>query len=188
MPDHRGTDADRQRLTDLFRQHGDDIYAYAALRLETEDAEDAVSEVFTVAWQKLSTVRRGEERPWLFGVARRVVLARRRRNAGAGIFRQRLLAAGVADADDHGESTVERRRVMAALERLSEKEREALLLRYWLDLSVSEAATAAGCSTTAFGVRLHRARRRLRDALDRHDVGRAPRLLRAMPHLLKEPK
>ncbi|WP_235966255.1 MULTISPECIES: RNA polymerase sigma factor [Micromonospora] len=43
---------DRQRLTDLFRHHGDAIYAYATDRLGGEDAQDLVAEVFIVAWRR----------------------------------------------------------------------------------------------------------------------------------------
>ena len=59
----------------------------------------------------------------------------------------------------------------AALASLGERDREALLLIAWEELSVSEAAVAVGCSRGAFAVRLHRARRRLSLALA-HEAGR----------------
>ncbi|ONI69776.1 hypothetical protein BWI15_24905 [Kribbella sp. ALI-6-A] len=48
--------------------------------------------------------------------------------------------------------------------RLSVKDQQVLLLNAWEGLSGSELAVALGCSTIAAGVRLHRARRRLRSA------------------------
>ena len=57
--------------------------------------------------------------------------------------------------------------VLRALSRLSEPDREALLLVAWDGLSTAEGAIALGCSQTAFKVRLHRARRRLRSELGR---------------------
>jgi RNA polymerase sigma-70 factor (ECF subfamily) len=42
---------------------------------------------------------------------------------------------------------------------------ETLTLVTWHGLSIADAATVAGCSPRAFTVRLHRARRRLTDAL-----------------------
>jgi DNA-directed RNA polymerase specialized sigma24 family protein len=49
----------------------------------------------------------------------------------------------------------------AALARLSDRDREALMLVAWHGLSGARAARAAGCSRAAFAVRLRRARARL---------------------------
>jgi RNA polymerase sigma-70 factor (ECF subfamily) len=49
------------------------------------------------------------------------------------------------------------RRVLA---RLSERDRETLMLVVWEELSSARAARAAGCTRGAFAVRLHRARAR----------------------------
>ena len=57
-------------------------------------------------------------------------------------------------------------RVRAALDRLPERDREILVLRYLEDLSTAEAAAVLGCSEGAAKVRLLRAVRRLRDLLD----------------------
>ena len=48
---------------------------------------------------------------------------------------------------------------------LPEKDREALLLIAWDDLTPALAAASLGISSVAFRVRLHRARRRLSDLL-----------------------
>src|SRR5581483_625306 len=61
-----------------------------------------------------------------------------------------------------------------ALRSLSPLDREALLLTAWEDLTPTQAARALGINPTAFRVRLLRARRRLRAALD----GRAAALTR----------
>ena len=52
-----------------------------------------------------------------------------------------------------------------ALESLSPNDREAVLLIAWEELTPSEAARSMKISPTTFRVRLHRARRRLRQAL-----------------------
>ncbi|HEX6027222.1 MAG TPA: sigma factor-like helix-turn-helix DNA-binding protein [Solirubrobacter sp.] len=58
-------------------------------------------------------------------------------------------------------------RLRDALAMLKPIDREALRLTAWEGLSAERAATAAGCSRATFDVRLHRARRRLADALPR---------------------
>jgi RNA polymerase sigma-70 factor, ECF subfamily len=81
--------------------------------------------------------------------------------------------AGEAMRDDTAGSTPP---VLQALARLSDGDREALILVAWEGLSTAEGATAFGCSPTAFRVRLHRARRRLRTELRRLER-RGPRPL-----------
>ncbi|MBB4680104.1 DNA-directed RNA polymerase specialized sigma24 family protein [Crossiella cryophila] len=50
-----------------------------------------------------------------------------------------------------------------------ERERDTLMHIVWDGLTTRQAAHVVGCSVTAFTVRLHRARRRFADALDRAD-------------------
>ncbi|WP_405116233.1 RNA polymerase sigma factor [Micromonospora sp. NBC_01405] len=164
MPDARRTVADRQRLTDLFCRHGDAVFAYANDRLGGEDAQDLVSEVFVVAWRRLAVIKEGQERPWLFGVARRLVLQHRRSRAGHAALQVRLHSQTQADETEYGPSTSQRVDVMAALAELHEIDREVLLLRYWYDFNGRESAKVLGCTTATFAVRLHRARRRFEDA------------------------
>ncbi|WP_051723995.1 RNA polymerase sigma factor [Micromonospora chokoriensis] len=163
MPDARGTAADRQRLTDLFRRHGDAVFAYASDRLGGDDAQGLVSEVFAVAWRRLPTIKAGQERPWLFGVARRLLLQHRRSRAGHATLQVRLHSQAHGEIE-HGPSTSQRVDVMAALAKLPETDREVLLLRYWYDFNGRESARVLGCTTATFAVRLHRARRRFEDA------------------------
>jgi RNA polymerase sigma-70 factor, ECF subfamily len=67
--------------------------------------------------------------------------------------------------------------VLEALAALSEAEREVLMLAAWEELSSSEAARVLGCSATAYRIRLHRARKRLRERLG----SRVQPLARAAP-------
>jgi RNA polymerase sigma factor (sigma-70 family) len=157
--------ADRQRLTGLFRQHGDAIFAYASDRVGREDAQDLVGEVFTVAWRRLPSIRVGQERPWLFGVARRLII-QYWRNCGENVaLHARLnLQAQPEGEGEQGPSAAVRADVMAALSALPEIDREVLLLRYWYDFSGGEAAKVLGCSAPTYAVRLHRAHRRFESA------------------------
>jgi RNA polymerase sigma-70 factor (ECF subfamily) len=74
-----------------------------------------------------------------------------------------VAAAGLPEAAAEAPGS---RRVLDALAALPEKEREVLMLTAWEELSGSEAARVLGCSATAYRIRLHRARRRLRERLD----------------------
>jgi RNA polymerase sigma factor (sigma-70 family) len=148
-----------QRFEHLFRENYAAVRGYALRRTAADAAQDAVAETFLVAWRRLDDVPE-DALPWLFGVARRV-LANQRRSAGRVAALEDRLAASAADAGSHEEGVGEADALRSALGCLSERDREALMLVAWHGLSGARAARAAGCSRTAFGVRLHRARRRL---------------------------
>lgn len=150
-----------ERFEELFGAHFRAVSAYALRRATPGDVDDAVAETFLIAWRRLDEVPM-EPKPWLLGVARRV-LANQRRAAG----RRAALMERVAHEPQHQPELLRRTPVLQALGRLSESDRELLLLFAWDGLSTDEAATTLDCSRTAAKVRLHRARRRLRAQLQR---------------------
>jgi RNA polymerase sigma-70 factor, ECF subfamily len=149
----------------LFREHHAAVRRYALRRAPHDMAADVVAETFLVAWRRLDDVPT-DPLPWLYGVARRV-LSNARRSADRGLALERRLAAAAVPAgiSDPGESIGEAEVVRAALARLSERDRETLMLVAWEELSSARAARAAGCTRAAFAVRLHRARARLAEQL-----------------------
>jgi RNA polymerase sigma factor (sigma-70 family) len=158
----RGDDA--MRLEELWDAHHPAVLAYGRRRASDDVAAEVASEVFATAWRRLDDVP-ADARPWLLGVARRTLANHRRaesrRHRLVGRLRSEAMA---ADAD---QAAIEDLGVREALSRLTAREREALLLTAWDELSTSEAAAVCGCSETAFRVRLHRARRRLADGFGR---------------------
>ena len=154
------------RFEELFREHYGAVRGYALRRVPGDLAQDAVAETFLVAWRRLDDVP-ADPLPWLYGVARRV-LANQRRSADRGSALERKLAGTAANAvaGDPSERAGEGEVLRTALARLSERDREALMLVAWHELSGARAARAAGCTRAAFAVRLHRARGRLATQLD----------------------
>jgi RNA polymerase sigma-70 factor (ECF subfamily) len=139
-----------------FRGYAAQVHAFALRRAEPEAAHDATGETFLIAWRRRAEMP-SEPLPWLYGIARRVV-ANEQRAANRRLALITRIAAQPAPPD----GTAGRDRdILEALATLREIDREALLLTAWEGLSATEAATVVGCSTAAFAVRLHRARRRL---------------------------
>ncbi|GAB3866100.1 RNA polymerase sigma factor [Dactylosporangium cerinum] len=156
------------RMTHVFREHADDIHVYARWRVGDDEASDVVSEVFLAAWRSLGSLRPGEERAWLFGAARRIVLARRRQSVARTALTSRLTAIhDRAVADGLAEQVVLTDRVHQVLNALSEADRELLVTAAWFDLSPAEAAKVLGVSRPTYAVRMHRARNRFRAAFNR---------------------
>ena len=151
---------DEDRFAELFESHHRGLLAYAVRRVaDPADAADGVAETFLVAWRRLDEVPSGPQaRPWLFGVARRVLanLRRGERRRLALADRLRSAVVDVVPGPDEGVSDIE-----LAVAGLGEVDREVLRLHAWDELAHDEIALVLGLSRGAVRVRLHRARRRL---------------------------
>ena len=147
-----------ERLTDLWVTHHSAILAYARRRIDDAGAQEVASETFAVAWRRLEDVPR-DARPWLFTVARNVLMTHQR-TSGRWMSLARHLATlpicDAASAEDEGGTRVDWMRAWALLD---EGEREVLALVGWDGLSASEAAKVLGMSRAALSMRLTRARR-----------------------------
>lgn len=154
-------DERRRRLEALYVTHADAVYAYARRRAAAAVAEDVVMEVFVVACRRLDELP-AQALPWLLGCARRVLANQRRSAVRADALRERLRGA----ARSAGIDEVAAGLLADALGQLSTSDREIVLLSAWEGLDLRELAATLGCSGGTAAVRLHRARRRLRGALE----------------------
>lgn len=156
-----------ERFTALFERTRLPLLAYAVRRVaDPSEAADVVAETYLVAWRRLDDVPAGDEaKPWLFGVARRVLAnhhrGERRRVALAGRLREHLVEEVVPAVELAEEAPVVR-----AMRRLPEDDQELLRLVAWEELAREEIAVVMGLSRATVRVRLHRARRRLEKLMD----------------------
>jgi RNA polymerase sigma-70 factor (ECF subfamily) len=145
------------------------VLAYAVRRSpDAQDAADVVAETFLVAWRRLPEVPPAEAaRLWLYGVARHVLANQRRSERRRERLAERLRQELPAALEGVQPTPVEAGPVSAALAELGPEDREILRLSGWEDLTPSEIAAVLGISQIAARSRLHRARHRLRAALQR---------------------
>jgi RNA polymerase sigma-70 factor (ECF subfamily) len=167
---------ERARLAQLYERHSPSILAYARRRTaRPEDALDVVAETFSVAWRRAADIPPGDlARPWLYGVARRVLANQRRSAARRTRLDDKLvldaaISLGAASRDVDGPDAES---IRSALHALSEQDRELLLLVGWDGLDHHDLALVLECSAGTVRVRLHRARRRFAAALDEWGVQR----------------
>ena len=156
-----------ERFETLYRSSRDDVYAYVATLLrDPVAAEDVTAHAFERAYRRRRTFdrRRGEERAWLFGIARNAALdeLRRRRRLAALAFEP------VAEPafDDLVDVALRRTAVRSALATLPGRERELVALKFHAGLSNGEIAQVLGVRESAVGTRLHRVIEKLRKACD----------------------
>ena len=159
----RGEGERRRRFEALFASYLEDVVAYCRWRTgSSSDAQDAVAEVFLIAWRRPDAVPDGEAaRAWLYATARRVLANQRRATRRRSALVERLAGEAATAPSDHAETFVGE-----ALGRLHERDREVLLLAEWEGLSPAEIAGVVGCLEVTARGRLHRARRRFRAVYD----------------------
>jgi len=141
--------------------------AYLVVR-SAPDAEDAAQEAFVKAFLALGRFRRGAPfRPWLLAIVTNEARSRARSMARRDALRLRLEAQpGSGDAAPSPEAAAlaasDTEVVVAALDRLSEKDRIVITYRYLLGMSEKETAVTLGVRKGTVKSRLSRALDRLR--------------------------
>ena len=132
-------------------------------------AEDVLQETWVMALER-PPANRAKLAGWLSHVTRGLALKRRR---GEGRRQRREQEAARGEALDSVDEVVQQqeilRRVVDAVLGLGEPYRRVVLMRYYQDLSPREIAARLGVPAATVDSRLHRARAKLRDRLDRSD-------------------
>ncbi len=159
------------RFRRLYEEHQDAMRTYCRRRLDPVEVEDAVADIFTVAWRRLDKIRAGgEELRWLYGVARNVVsnsqrATRRRHNLSVKV--SRLGAENGSGPDSQVVRRVEDDYVLQALATLKSDDQELLRLRAWEELTRHDLAAIYGVTPEAIDMRLNRIYKRMARALRR---------------------
>lgn len=179
---------DTQQFHQLIRPYERSVYVMALSMLRNEaDAEDTVQEAFLKAFRNLASFRADSKfSTWLVSITLNEARSRLRRNRPGKMEsldipveeQGHVSPALLRDWREVPSEALERQEVRLLLQdaivALPEIYREVFLLREVEELSVKEAAEAAGISIASVKVRLHRARMILQKRL-------APELKRVSP-------
>jgi RNA polymerase sigma-70 factor (ECF subfamily) len=154
-------------IDSLFRQYHAPLVRYLTRRLADRDwAEEVAQETFVRALRQTNLTN---ERAWLFAVATNLVRDEARKNARQRRHLELLTAEAKAEAElepvDPLERAEERGLARRAIEMLTERDREALLMKEE-GLDYHEIAEALELSLASIGTTLSRARRRLVEAYE----------------------
>ena len=170
----------------LVQRHGPLVMGVCRSVLgDLHDAEDAFQATFLVLARRASSLRNPANLgPWLHGVARRTSQKARARRSRLECLIHRAatkMGTGAATATDRGAHATEEAELLhEEIGRLPEKYRTPVVLCDLEGLSREEAAKRLGWPIGTLGVRLMRARERLRVRLTRRGI--APAGFAILPH------
>lgn len=157
----------------LYDRHASAVFRYVAQRLGSSAADDVMSETFLVAFERRASFDQSvaDARPWLLGIATRLMRKHARLEAVAWRGMVADLAAQVTpDVIEQAGSRVDAqrlaRRLTGVLRRLSVADRDTLLLYAWGELNYAAIAEAMNVPVGTVRSRLNRARRQVRRAAE----------------------
>lgn len=197
-PDLLAAVPDAEAVRALYERHVDAVFRFAVRRCRNpQDVADLVSSVFLEVFSAAASYdrRKGEVRVWLLGIAARCLADQRRSDYRRAELAARLEAAPELRGDEHErvEAMIDAARLAPTAERalaeeLTDAEQAVFLLVAHDELSVADAARSLGLSSVAGRMRLARARRKLRAAIDRGSPspGRPSEEPRSTPLAAKE--
>ncbi|HLI32741.1 MAG TPA: sigma-70 family RNA polymerase sigma factor [Solirubrobacteraceae bacterium] len=161
------------QFAELYRTHLRDVYSYAYYRIGNHhDAEDLTEQTFLQAYRHferaLAEAHGRPLRPWLIRIAHNLAanLYRDRSRRPASSLEDSAILAALHDTEEIAAAREELRAVLRALRTLPEDRREALIMRFALDMDNREIARALERTEGATKVLIHRAIRQLQRAID----------------------
>lgn len=164
-------DGDSREFTKLFERHVGTVRGVIAKNVrDPDDMADCVQEVFARAFEDLHKLREPARfRAWLLSIARHVSVDRRRRRVNdtghSSDQESDELPTAMPSPGSQFELAELGRTVRGSLAALSPRDATAVAMATYLDFGPAEIAAALGVSNGNAKVIVHRARRRLRDAL-----------------------
>ncbi|MBN1811506.1 MAG: sigma-70 family RNA polymerase sigma factor [Anaerolineae bacterium] len=161
---------DPAAFTEIYEQCQPAIYRYIFYQVgDAATAEDLTSEVFVRLVDKIDrfTYRGRPLLAWLYTIARNLITDHHRRvRQSQPLELEKQLIADAIDVEESIEDKLAQRRVIAAIARLTEEQRQVILLRFVEGLDNASTASILGKSVNAVKALQHRALAALRRILE----------------------
>jgi len=154
----------RQDLEDLFKWLNEPLYKYVYIRCgyNRELAEDITQDIFVKAWEKRTTFNPSKStlKNWIYVIARNYLIdTYRKKKISVKSFDEDIYVKDLnISVEDEGAVSD----ILRNLDRLKEKEKEVIVLRYVQDLEIEEIAKILGKSKNTTKVMIHRAIKKLK--------------------------
>jgi len=161
-----GPSVDKEQIIeDLFRKYNSYIYHFLVYYTQSTDVEDLVQECFLKALKGIQQFEgKADPKTWLVSIARRIAIDHHRRKQKQPHLPDNILQL-IPSNQLHLEEYVIRKeeiqQIYKAINEMNKKDREVLILRGIMDLSVSETAEVLGWTKHKVNLTLHRALKKL---------------------------
>lgn len=165
---------DRSAYALLVDRHRHLVYTLALRMLNNaEDAEEAAQDVFIKAYHALRAYNgKSKFSTWLYTITRNTCISRSRSNKQVVMPQEEDKLAGLAGHDEtHNQQQEQqtRKKILAhAINMLAADEAEIITLYYIHEQTVDELSKILGLGVSNVKVKLYRARKKLKEILDRH--------------------
>jgi RNA polymerase sigma-70 factor (ECF subfamily) len=173
---------DKTAFRELVQRHGGSLLGYLVHMTGNRDqAEDIFQETFKRVHEKADTFAGDHFRNWLFAIATHLAIdsLRRRKRTRFASLNQSIdcgdddcrdlstlaVVEDTCDPVDEAAKSEQKAKVRQAIDSLPAKQRAALVLAYYQQLSYSQVAQVLGCSVGTVKTQMYRALRRLADKL-----------------------
>lgn len=155
-------------LNDIFRRYGGEVSRFVRLRLYEPEANDVMQATFLRATERIAQLRSPEHaRAWLFRIARNVMSDAYRAKQASSWLEPTNILEDLASTEEAGEEEMCTCSAHLA-QSLPTAQSQILSLVDMREATLMEAAAELGISVNAATVRLHRARKALRERLKEH--------------------
>ena len=163
---------DRRAFDELYERYKTMLFRSACLLLgNTQDAEDVLQETFLSAYMHIGELKDDSLfKPWIFRILMRQVYRCGKKKSREFPDEDVLKHADAASIREQGETdpaarVVNQMEIKSHLNRLPLKQRQALVLYYYNELSIKEMAMILQCREGTVKSRLHTAKKAMRQAM-----------------------
>lgn len=157
----------QEKFLELFEPVRADLSRFAyAITQNREDAYDLVSDTVLAAYESFENIRKKEAfKSWLFTVASRLHKRNKWRRRFFGKYDEEL-AQQIEDHEPAPDSNLDVQMLHSAIDKLPEKQKEAIVLFEISGFSLEEIKDFQGGTLSGVKSRLRRARKKLAELLD----------------------
>lgn len=166
----KAKNGDRQAFALIYDEYSGRIYKFIYFRVgHKEVAEDVLSDTFVKAWQKLSQINSTKALlGWLYQVAKNNVIDYYRvRKTNVPLDEVLEIIEDSVNPVDETELSLNQKRILEALNQLSDEQQRVIKYKFFEDLTNKEIAALMNKKAGAIRVLQHRAINKLKELLNK---------------------
>ncbi|QFT88002.1 RNA polymerase sigma factor SigX [Bacillus sp. THAF10] len=160
----------KQQIDSWYEKYSNDVYNYAFFMIgDQEQAKDILQDTFVRAFNNLEHFRGGQEKSWLFRIARNLTIdtVRKKKTLLNYLSFSPYKLSNEKSAEDLAILNETEKQLYLALSKMKASQRDVIILRKIKEFSISETADILGCTEAKVKVDLFRALKVLRAELEK---------------------